>query len=222
MRYQYLNPVRRYLRVLLLLGLLVVGSSIAACSGAVDSQDTQSVATDEVLVIAAPYQPNVAVPPQITDPEGRILLSPLLGEPLTSDGEISTADLEEIQLLVTVPPLPFDIQNFTETQVLTETYVNQMSFVLTGPASSTEINLEFPKVLSVDEFNSETVIHGGLDGTITYEDSPTANVLVTLAIIPERQSGRFNLTITPSDNTPQIALPFGELEFTPELTELVR
>jgi hypothetical protein len=57
---------------------------------------------------------------------------------------------------------------------------------------------------------------------IAFEDGSTADILMTLAIIPERERGRFNLNISSHNNTPRVILPFGELEFTPELSELVR
>lgn len=210
------------LRVWLLLGIIVSMSSIVACSPPAIAPPAETPQAEEGFTLNAPYRPDVEVPFQF-DEEGRLFLAPLLEEAQTADGEISKADLEEIHLNVTVPPLPFDIQTFTETQVLTATYVEQMSFVLVGPAESAEIVLEIHERLDVDAFHSETVIHGGLDGEMKYEDGSTAEVLFAIAIIPERQRGRFNLTIHPRDNDiPQVSLPFGGLEFTPELTDLVR
>jgi len=216
------NPTSCSLRVWLLLGIMIGVSSIAACSPPAIAPPAETSQAEEGFTLNAPYRPDVEVPFQF-DEQGRLSLAPLLEEAQTADGEISKADLEEIHLSVTVPPLPFDIQTFTETQVLTGTYVNQMSFTLVGPAASAEIALELPEYLSVDAFHSETVIHGGLDGEMTYENGSTAEVLFEIAIIPERQRGRFNLTIDPRDNDiPQVSLPFGALAFTPELTDLVR
>jgi hypothetical protein len=210
-----------HLRVWLLIGILVGVSSLAACGQTATIGPAETAPDAEVLVIDAPYRPDVDIPPQVTDPAGRVSLAPLLEEAPTADGAISKDDLEEIYLRVTVPPLPFNIQTITDTQGLSDSYIDQMSFVLVGPASSAGIAFDFPETLSVDAFHDETVIHGLLEGVIAFEDGSTADILMTLAIIPERERGRFNLNISSHNNTPRVILPFGELEFTPELSELV-
>jgi hypothetical protein len=83
--------------------------------------------------------------------------------------------------------------------------------------------LDLPETLFVDTFHNETVIHGFLVGTMTYENGSTAEVLLLPTIIPERQRGQFNLTINPhGNNALGVSLPFGTLEMTPELREIVR
>lgn len=218
------RPRSLALRVWLLIALVVLASSMMACSQTANSQQTETAQQHEGrLVLNAPYRPDVDVPPQITNPAGRIFLAPLLGGAFTSDGDVSTADLQEIHVQVTVPPVPFDVQTLTRREVLDDAYLEQMSFVLVGPAGSAEMQLDFPESLYVEPFEGETVIHGLLDGFIFYEGQPAADMLMILAIIPERQRGRFNININPrDDNMPVVVLPFGALEFTPELTELVR
>lgn len=221
MRYVHAKPIAFHLRTWLLAGLIVLIVGAAGCSQPAASQQVETPAAEEGFTLQAPYRSDVEVPFQ--PQEGLAFLSPLFEDTITEDGTISETDLEEIQLSVTVPPLPLDGQTLTDTQVLTDSYLEQMSFVLVGSAESAEIVLDLPETLSVDTFHNETVIHGFLVGTMTYENGSTAEVLLLPTIIPERQRGQFNLTINPhGNNALGVSLPFGTLEMTPELREIVR
>jgi hypothetical protein len=201
----------QYLRVWLVLGLFVSVGMLTACAR------TDAPGPEDGATITMNYQEDAFPRERIV--EGRRAVAPFLGEEFMGDGFISKTSMQELDIILELPPLAVD------TYQLEDKHIERMSVTLAGPAASgvVEIEQEFgvSTDLERDAMNGETVIHGVIYGTLIYPDDSRAEITISGAAIVERQQGRFNVIIDEHDGIPGLAFQVGDLEWTEELDRVV-
>jgi hypothetical protein len=175
------------------------------------------VETPEVedgVAITMPYQADAF--PRERIEEGHRAVAPFLGDALMGDGFISKENMQQLQLHMVLP------SHTPDTERLDNSYIDQMSLTLVGPAASGMIEID-PLLTSLeyDALNGDTVIHGSVVGELVYPDDSRAEVTITGAALFEQQQGRFNIVILEHNGIEGVAFQVGDLEWTEELDRLV-
>jgi hypothetical protein len=217
MRYVHAKPIAFHLRTWLLSGLIVLIVGAAGCSQPAVSQQVETPAAEDGIAITMPYQADAF--PRERIEEGHRAVAPFLGDALVGDGFISKENMQQLQLHMVLP------SHTPDTERLDNSYIDQMSLTLVGPAASGTVAIEQEFGVSTDlergELQGETVIHGVIYGTLLYPDDSRAEITVSGAAIVERQQGRFNIIIDDHNDIEGVAFQVGDLEWTEELDEVV-